>query len=101
MPSMADQSQYKYHNMSNLVLQADKRFISRRTDEPTGDPETLAGKVDMKEMGSRVLRDTAPKDKLKKKKREGEKINLDALDEGREILDREKRKRRREYVDTL
>ncbi|KAI5798917.1 putative pre-mRNA splicing helicase [Geopyxis carbonaria] len=94
---MADPSQYKYANMSNLVLQADKRFISRRTDEATGDPETLAGKVNIKEMGSRVLRETAPKEKLKKKKtKEGETINLDALDEGREILDREKRKRKRD-----
>lgn len=91
---MADQSQYKYTAMSNLVLQADKRFFNRRTDEPTGDPETLAGKVDIKEMGSRVLRDTAPKEKLKKKK-EGQTINLDAMEEGREILDRERRKRKR------
>jgi len=91
---MADQSQYKYAAMSNLVLQPDKRFYSRRTDEPTGDPETLAGKVDIKEMGSRVMRDTAPKEKLKKK-RGGEKINLEAMEEGREILDRERRKRKR------
>jgi pre-mRNA-splicing helicase BRR2 len=95
---MADQSQYKYANMSNLVLQADRRFISRRTDEPTGDPETLAGKVDIKEMGSRVLRDIAPKEKAKKRKGDGEKMNLDALEEGREILERERRKRKREYV---
>jgi len=95
---MADQSQYKYAAMSNLVLQPDKRFTSRRTDEPTGDPETLAGKVDIKEMGSRVLRDIAPKDKAKKKKREAGTINLDAMDEGREILDREKRRRRRGAV---
>jgi pre-mRNA-splicing helicase BRR2 len=92
---MADQSQYKYAAMSNLVLQPDKRFYNRRTDEPTGDPETLAGKVDIREMGSRVLRDAAPKEKLKKKKRDAEKINLDAMDEGREILDRERRKRKK------
>ena len=91
---MADQSQYKYAAMSNLVLQPDKRFYSRRTDEPTGDPETLAGKVDIKEMGSRVMRDTAPKEKMKKKKG-GEKINLEAMEEGREILDRERRKRKK------
>lgn len=95
---MADQSQYKYVNMSNLVLQADKRFISRRTDEPTGDPESLAGKVDIKEMGSRVMRDVAPKEKLKKKKGTGEKMNIDALEEGRDILERERRKRKRESV---
>ncbi|KAL7274426.1 Pre-mRNA-splicing helicase BRR2 [Rhizina undulata] len=93
---MADQSQYKYANMSNLVLQADKRFIHRRTDEATGDPESLAGKVDIKQMGDRVLRDTAPKDKLKKKRNQGEKMNIDAMEEGREILEREKRKRKRD-----
>lgn len=92
---MADQSQYKYANMSNLVLQADKRFIHRRTDEATGDPESMAGKVDIKMMGDRVLRDTAPKAKLKSKR---EKLNIDAMEEGKDILDREKRKRKREYV---
>ncbi|KAI5815505.1 DEAD/DEAH box helicase domain-containing protein [Pyronema omphalodes] len=65
---MADQSQYKYAAI-------------RRTDEPTGDPETLAGKVDIKEMGSR--------------KKGTEKINLEAMDEGREILERERKKRKR------
>ncbi|TGZ82009.1 putative pre-mRNA splicing helicase [Ascodesmis nigricans] len=93
---MADQSQYKYANMSNLVLQPDRRFISRRTDEATGDPESLAGKVDIKEMGSRVMRDTAPKEKLKKKQAKGETMNITALNEGRDILDREKRKRKRD-----
>ncbi|KAI5838977.1 putative pre-mRNA splicing helicase [Morchella snyderi] len=90
---MADQSQYKYANMSNLVLQADKRFIHRRTDEATGDPESMAGKVDIKMMGDRVLRDTAPKAKLKSKR---EKLNIDAMEEGKDILDREKRKRKKD-----
>lgn len=95
---MADQSQYKYANMSNLVLQADKRFIHRRTDEATGDPESMAGRVNIKQMGDRVLRDTAPKEKLKRKKAgQREKLNIDAMEEGKDILDREKRKRKREY----
>lgn len=95
---MADQSQYKYANMSNLVLQADKRFIHRRTDEATGDPESMAGRVDIKQMGDRVLRDTAPKEKLKRRKQgQREKLNIDAMEEGKDILDREKRKRKREY----
>ena len=58
-----DVSQYKYSAMSNLVLQADRRFVTRRTDEATGDPESLAGRLSIKEMGSRVGRDTAPKSK--------------------------------------
>ncbi|KAK4131874.1 Sec63-domain-containing protein [Trichocladium antarcticum] len=58
-----DVSQYKYSAMSNLVLQADRRFVTRRTDEATGDPESLAGRLSIKEMGSRVGRETAPKKK--------------------------------------
>ncbi len=55
--------QYKYSAMSNLVLQADRRFITRRTDEATGDPESLAGRLSINDMGSRVARDAAPKQK--------------------------------------
>ena len=40
-------AQYKYGAMSNLVLQADRRFVSRRGDETTGDPESLAGRVNV------------------------------------------------------
>ena len=52
--------QYKYSAMSNLVLQADKRFVTRRGDENTGDPESLAGRIDLKDMGSRNARESAP-----------------------------------------
>jgi pre-mRNA-splicing helicase BRR2 len=58
-----DVSQYKYSAMSNLVLQADRRFVTRRTDEATGDPESLAGRLSIKEMGARVGREAAPKTK--------------------------------------
>lgn len=72
---MADPNQYKYAAMSNLVLRADKSLMDRvrRTDDATGDPESLAGKVNFREMGSRVARDAAPKDKLLKKKDKAEK----------------------------
>ena len=49
-------SQYKYGAMSNLVLQADRRFVSRRGDENTGDPESLAGRINLNDMGSRTAR---------------------------------------------
>ncbi|SMR51251.1 unnamed protein product [Zymoseptoria tritici ST99CH_1E4] len=52
--------QYKYAAMSNLVLQADRRFVSRRGDETTGDPESLAGRINLGEMGSRTAREKAP-----------------------------------------
>ncbi|KAK4997051.1 Pre-mRNA-splicing helicase BRR2 [Elasticomyces elasticus] len=65
---MADQKksdnplgQYKYAAMSNLVLQADRRFVTRRGDENTGDPESLAGRIRFDDMGSRTAREDAPK----------------------------------------
>ncbi|KAH9840433.1 Sec63 Brl domain [Teratosphaeria destructans] len=61
--------QYKYSAMSNLVLKADKRFISRRGDEQTGDPESLVGKIRLQDMGSRTARDTAPKAPLQEQAR--------------------------------
>jgi pre-mRNA-splicing helicase BRR2 len=86
-----DVSQYKYSAMSNLVLQADRRFITRRTDEPTGDPESLAGRLSINEMGSRVARDNAPKHK----KATGlPAVERGSLQEGQDILAREQRKRK-------
>ncbi|KAF2482587.1 Sec63 Brl domain-containing protein [Neohortaea acidophila] len=52
--------QYKYAAMSNLVLQADRRFVTRRGDENTGDPESLAGRINLGDMGSRTAREAAP-----------------------------------------
>lgn len=66
--------QYKYSAMSNLVLQADRRFVSRRGDDATGDPESLAGRINLGEMGSRTSREKAPvsaatQDQARKRKR--------------------------------
>lgn len=91
---MADPNQYKYTAMSNLVLRADKRLQDRIVDDATGDPESLAGKISWKDMGSRVSRDAAPKEQAKKKK-EKERKKID-VDEGADILAREQRKRKRE-----
>ena len=90
---MADQniSQYKYSAMSNLVLQADRRFVSRINDEPTGDPESLAGRLSIREMGSRVARDDAPK--TKKKAVGPVDVERGAIREGEDVLVREQRKR--------
>lgn len=84
-----DVSQYKYSAMSNLVLQADRRFVTRRTDEATGDPESLAGRLAINDMGSRVARDSAPKQK---------KANLPAVErgsmrEGEDILRQQQKKK--------
>lgn len=92
---MADQniSQYKYSAMSNLVLQADRRFISRVNDEASGDPESLAGRIGIREMGSRVARDDAPKSK--KKALGPTDIERGAIREGEDVLLREQKKRQR------
>jgi len=83
-----DVSQYKYSAMSNLVLQADRRFVTRRTDEATGDPESLAGRLSINDMGSRVARDAAPKQK------KGAMPNVERgnFQEGADVLERERKK---------
>ncbi|KAJ6172280.1 Helicase C-terminal [Penicillium chermesinum] len=83
---MADKdiSQYKYSAMSNLVLQADRRFVSRNDDEATGDPESIAGRIGIREMGSRVRRqdDQKPKKKAGPADLERGSIREDAKIEG-------------------
>ncbi|KAI9878001.1 MAG: DEIH-box ATPase [Pleopsidium flavum] len=86
-------SQYKYSAMSNLVLQADRRFVTRRNDEVTGDPESLAGRINIKDMGSRNAREDAPR---QKKKATGPRdIERGGIREGEEVLEREQKKRKR------
>ncbi|CZT48004.1 related to ATP dependent RNA helicase [Rhynchosporium secalis] len=88
-----DVSQYKYSAMSNLVLQADRRFVTRRSDEVTGDPESLAGRLSIRDMGSRNAREDAPK---QKKKASGlPDVERGGLQEGQDVLEREQRKRKR------
>ena len=86
-------SQYKYSAMSNLVLQADRRFVTRRTDEVTGDPESLAGRINIRDMGKRTGREDAPK---KTKTAPGiQNGQRDSRREGAAVLEREQTKRKR------
>lgn len=89
-------AQFKYAAMSNLVLQADRRFVTRRGDDATGDPESLAGRISIRDMGGRVARDSAPTNK-KKKKKQGELADIERGDihEGEDVLEREQKKRKR------
>lgn len=84
-----DVSQYKYSAMSNLVLQADRRFVSRRTDEATGDPESLAGRLSIRDMGSRVAHEAAPKTK---KTAAMPDVERGRITEGEDILNDQRRK---------
>lgn len=86
-------AQFKYAAMSNLVLQADRRFISRRGDETTGDPESLAGRINIRDMGNRVAREDAPVQK--KKPKQGADVERGGMNEGADVLEREQRKRKR------
>ena len=82
--------QYKYTAMSNLVLQADRRFINRSKDEPTGDPESLAGRINIRDMGSRTARDEAPK---AKRPRTDLHIERGGMNEGADVLRQQKKSR--------
>ena len=84
--------QYKYTAMSNLVLQHDRRFSTRRNDEVTGDPESLAGRINIRDMGARNTKD----DVSKPKKKTGPKdVERGSIREGEDVLEREQRKRKR------
>jgi pre-mRNA-splicing helicase BRR2 len=89
-------SQYKYSAMSNLVLQHDRRFTSRRTDEATGDPESLAGRINVRDMGARAARGNLDESK----KKSGPKTERGDIREGADVLERE-RKRKREPAQAI
>ncbi|CAL5340886.1 unnamed protein product [Camellia sinensis] len=65
-------NQYEYRANSSLVLTTDSR--PRDTHEPTGEPETLFGKIDPKTFGDRAYRGRPPEldEKLKKSKKKKE-----------------------------
>lgn len=88
---------YKYNAMSNLVLQADRRFTSGRTDDHTGDPESLAGRISIRDMGSRIGREdqAAPK-----KSKLTSQIQRGDIQEGADVLERASKKRKRDTAQT-
>ncbi|XP_065880801.1 DExH-box ATP-dependent RNA helicase DExH12-like [Euphorbia lathyris] len=64
--------QYEYRANSSLVLTTDSR--PRDTHEPTGEPESLWGKIDPKSFGDRAYRGRPPEldEKIKKSKKKKE-----------------------------
>ncbi|KAI7862372.1 Sec63 Brl domain-containing protein [Spinellus fusiger] len=82
--NIAKANQYQYAANSSLVLQADRKGLPRRDQEPTGEPETLWGRIDTKEFGSRVERET-PKDIEEKKKK--------AAERAEEVAEKRRRKK--------
>ena len=93
-PKQNNLSQFKYAAMSNLVLQVDRRFTSRRGDEATGDPESLAGRINIRDMGGRTVKDNAPTQK--KKPKGAFEVERGGINEGGDVLEREQRKRKRD-----
>ncbi|CAK8540099.1 unnamed protein product [Lathyrus sativus] len=74
--------QYEYRANSSLVLTTDSR--PRDTHEPTGEPESLYGRIDPKNFGDRVSHDRPPdlSEKLnaaKRKKKERERDPIDSV----------------------
>lgn len=84
MSGKRDLSGYNYAAISSLVLTADRSALPRRDKEPDGAPTSLAGRIDPKEMGSRVQREV-PKDLEKKKKKA-----VESKQEGAERLPKRK-----------
>ena len=68
MSAKRDLSGYNYSAISSLVLTADRSALPRRDKEPDGAPTSLAGRIDPREMGSRVHWQ-APKDLQKNNKK--------------------------------
>ncbi|KAJ3845800.1 hypothetical protein EV368DRAFT_70427, partial [Lentinula lateritia] len=68
-----DLSQYNYGAISSLVLTADRSALPRRDKEPDGAPTSLAGRIDVRDMGSRVVRE-GPGDVGGKKRKKSEKV---------------------------
>jgi pre-mRNA-splicing helicase BRR2 len=69
-PGKPDLSGYNYGVISSLVLTADRSALptSKRDKEPDGAPTSLAGRIDTREMGSRVQR-AVSKTSTRRKKR--------------------------------
>lgn len=87
--------QYEYRANSSLVLTTDSR--PRDTHEPTGEPESLWGKIDPKSFGDRAYRGKAPEleEKIKKSKKKKER------EPGTEHDQRKDSKRRRIQEETV
>ncbi|KAG7922565.1 hypothetical protein KL905_001786 [Ogataea polymorpha] len=69
---MSSNSQYKYDEMSNKVLRANRRLMDDRGEASVlTTPQSVIGKISIEEMGSRVERETkeAPLRVAKKKKK--------------------------------
>ncbi|CAH8318639.1 unnamed protein product [Eruca vesicaria subsp. sativa] len=87
----ARSKQYEYRANSSLVLTSENR--PRETNEPTGETETLRGKIDPKSFGDRAARGRPHELKSMKKKKE-----RDVVDDSVSIRQSKRRRLREESV---
>ncbi|BFZ53157.1 Pre-mRNA-splicing helicase BRR2 [Savitreella phatthalungensis] len=80
-------SGYSYSAMSNLVTRADRRFVAQ-ADDATGEPDSLAGRISLSEMGSRARASEVNPREI---------VELDSIPTTSRAAER-KRKRSREYA---
>lgn len=66
---------------ASLVTTADRSTIPRRDNEPTGEAETLVGRIDPKTMGSRAFKEDVDLEG-KRKKAEKERERREKKEEG-------------------
>lgn len=78
----AKANQYQYAATSSLVLQANRKGLPRRDQEPTGEPDSLWGKIDPKDFGTRAEREM-PKGIEEKKKKAAARQSEEALERKR------------------
>lgn len=92
------QTQYKYTANSNLVLQADRSSLPRRNQEPSGEPESLWGKINPKDFGDRAQRTfNEEKEKREKRKKEREEKRKQKGYSSLDSLERPKKKKKERY----
>jgi len=89
------QTQYQYTANSNLVLQADRSSLPRRNQEPSGEPETLWGRINPKDFGDRAQR-TINEEKEKREKRKKEREEK-RKQKGYNTLEKPKKRKKERY----
>ncbi|CAD6889461.1 unnamed protein product [Tilletia laevis] len=89
MPPKRDLSGYQYSALSSLVTTADRSLIDRRDGESKGEAETLVGRIDVRQMGSRVTRSEIKDIDAKKRKAAQE-------NEGRDDGQKQERRRKQD-----
>ena len=58
---MSEEKKPNFAFTSSLIGKADRSLLKERMNEPTGEAESLYGKIDPKEFGMKAVRETAPK----------------------------------------